>query len=50
LLSQFFEKRVAAAGVPKLPFHGLRHMHATLGFDAGVSPRVMQERLGAELP
>jgi len=45
-LSQFFETRVAAAGVPRLSIHGARHTHATLGLAAGVSPRVMQERLG----
>jgi integrase len=45
-LSQFFEKRVARAGLPALPFHGLRHTHATLGLAAGVEAKVMQERLG----
>jgi len=38
-LSQFFEKRVAGAGVPPLPLHGLRHTHATLGLAAGSSRR-----------
>jgi integrase len=45
-LSQFFETRVAATKLPPLSLHGTRHTHATLGLAAGVSPRVMQERLG----
>ena len=45
-LSQFFETRVAATSLPRLSLHGTRHTHATLGLAAGVSPRVMQERLG----
>ena len=36
----------ARAGVPRLPFHGLRHTHATLLMKAGVHPKVVAERLG----
>lgn len=36
----------AAAGVPRVRLHDLRHTHATLGLAAGVPAKVMQERLG----
>jgi integrase len=45
-VSKMFEKLVAAAGLPKLSLHGLRHTHATAGLRAGIPARVMQERLG----
>lgn len=45
-LSQFFETRVASTTLPRISLHGTRHTHATLGLAAGISPRVMQERLG----
>lgn len=31
---------------PPIPVHGLRHTWATLALQAGVHPRVVQERLG----
>jgi integrase len=34
------------AGVPVLRFHDLRHTAATLALEAGVHPKVVQERLG----
>jgi integrase len=37
---------VARTDVPRISLHGARHTHATIGLAAGVSPRVMQERLG----
>lgn len=37
---------VSAAGLPALSPHGLRHTHATLLLEAGVHPKVVQERLG----
>jgi len=33
-------------GKPMLTFHGLRHVHGTELFRAGVHPKVVQERLG----
>lgn len=36
----------AKAGVPRIPFHGLRHTHATLLLLANVAPKVVSERLG----
>jgi len=41
-----FIKLVMATGVPRIPFHGLRHTHATLLMGAGVHPKVVSERLG----
>jgi integrase len=32
--------------LPPLPFHGLRHSHATALLRAGVPAKVVQERLG----
>jgi len=34
------------AGLPDLPFHSTRHTAATLALEAGVNPKVVQERLG----
>jgi integrase len=45
-LSDAFEWRVRAAGLPRLRFHDLRHTHASLGLAAGVPVKVMSERLG----
>ncbi len=33
-------------GLPVIPLHGLRHSYATCGLEAGIAPKVMQERLG----
>ena len=35
----------AIDGLPSIPFKNLRHTHATLLLSAGVSPKVIQERL-----
>ena len=45
-LSQQFKTLVGAAGLPWITLHGLRHTHATLMLQAGVHPKVVQERLG----
>jgi integrase len=44
--SEAFERHAAAAGLPKLSLHSLRHTHATLSLRAGVHPKVVSERLG----
>jgi len=36
---------VTMAGLPKLTIHGLRHTHATILMEKGVSPKVVSERL-----
>lgn len=41
-----FAAHVRAAGLPPIPFHGLRHTHATLALRAGIHPKVVSERLG----
>jgi integrase len=46
VLSRLFERRVEAAGLPTLSLHGVRHTYATLALEAGVHPRVVQQRLG----
>jgi integrase len=45
-LSGFFERLVAAADVPRIRLHDLRHTHASLALAAGVHPKVVSERLG----
>ena len=37
-------------GLPKLTIHGLRHTHATILMEKGVSPKVVSERLGHTRP
>lgn len=49
-LAQRFERLVAAAGVPTIRFHDLRHTHATLLLKAGVPPHVVAQRLGHASP
>jgi integrase len=44
--SEAFERHVAAAGLRRIPLHGLRHTHATLALQAGVHPKVVADRLG----
>ena len=39
-------KHFKNAGVPNVRFHGLRHTHATLMLNAGMSPKDLQHRLG----
>jgi len=41
-----FARLMIRMHVPTVSFHQLRHSHAILGLAAGVSPKVMQERLG----
>jgi integrase len=40
------EKLCATAGVPTIRLHDLRHTMATVALEAGVHPKVVQERLG----
>jgi integrase len=44
--SRTFSEQVARHGLPPLSVHGLRHTWATLALQAGVHPKVVQERLG----
>jgi len=45
-LNYRFEKLIAAASVPAIRFHDLRHTSATLLLAQGVHPKIVQERLG----
>ena len=44
--SREFDRRVTRWHLPKLTLHGVRHTWATQALQAGVHPRVVQERLG----
>lgn len=44
--SRMFARHVDAAALPVIPLKNLRHTHATLALQAGVHPKVVQERLG----
>ena len=41
-----FDRLVRASGLPRLTLHGLRHSHCSLALQAGVHPKVVQERVG----
>jgi integrase len=41
-----FRKVLEDAGIPRIRFHDLRHSHASHLLQAGVHPKIVQERLG----
>lgn len=45
-LLRHFYSACERAGVPKIPFHALRHTHATIMLKQGVHPKIVSERLG----
>ena len=45
-VSKCFNAAVRKALLPRIRLHDLRHTHATLALQAGVHPKVVQERLG----
>ena len=45
-LDTAFHRDLAAAGLPEVRFHDLRHTHASLLIAAGVHPKAIQARLG----
>ena len=45
-VSEMFLRRVRRYGLERLTLHGLRHTWATIAFEQGVHPRVVQERFG----
>ncbi|MDP9334604.1 MAG: tyrosine-type recombinase/integrase [Actinomycetota bacterium] len=45
-----FQAALRQAGLPRIRLHDLRHTHATLAIQAGVSPKVISERLGHHTP
>jgi integrase len=46
LLTKAFSRMMASMNTPAIRFHDLRHSHATQLLEAGVHPKVVQERLG----
>jgi integrase len=46
VVSNQFRKAVARHDMPYLSVHGLRHTWATLALQAGIHPKIVQERLG----
>jgi integrase len=46
LVRRSFRPLLRRAQLPRIRFHDLRHTHATLLLQAGVHPKVVQERLG----
>jgi len=45
-LTRSFARVIDKADLPKIRLHDLRHTYATLALQAGVHPKVVQERLG----
>jgi integrase len=45
-IRQRFDRLAAAAGLPRITFHDLRHSYATGALKAGISPKVISERIG----
>lgn len=45
-LSSKLKAMCREAGVPQRNFYSLRHTHATILFEAGIHPKIVQERLG----
>ncbi|HET9501240.1 MAG TPA: site-specific integrase [Marmoricola sp.] len=45
-VTDLFHKHCSAAGLPRIRLHDVRHSYATAALIAGVSPKVISERLG----
>ena len=45
-VSRAFDRAIAAAKLPRIRLHDLRHTHASLALAAGINPKVISERLG----
>ena len=45
-ITQRFDRLAAAAGLPRITFHDLRHSYATGALKAGINPKVISERIG----
>ena len=50
LLKNSYYPLLARIGLPRLPFHNLRHTAATLLLAAGTHPKIVAERLGHSTP
>ena len=45
-IRQRFNRLAVAAGLPRITFHDLRHSYATGALRAGISPKIVSERIG----
>ena len=45
-ITALFHKHCAEAGLPKIRLHDVRHSYATAALAAGISPKIISERLG----
>ncbi len=45
-MTSLFGKHLKAAGLPKIRLHDVRHSYATAALRAGISPKIVSERLG----
>src|SRR4029453_12204978 len=45
-ITALFHKHCQAAGLPRIRLHDVRHSYATAALKAGISPKVISERLG----
>jgi integrase len=45
-IRQRFDRLAAAAGLSRITFHDLRHSYATGALKAGISPKVVSDRIG----
>jgi len=45
-LSQKFDRLVGRLGLPRIPFHGLRHGYASMSLSVGVPTKVVSDRMG----
>lgn len=46
ILNRSFKPLIEASGVPRIPFHGLRHSHATMLLQLGENIKIISDRLG----
>jgi len=45
-ITALFHKHCAAAGLPRIRLHDVRHSYATAALKAGIPPKIISERLG----
>ncbi len=50
LISDWFARAAAAAGLPTIPFHSVRHSYATASLEAGMPVMILSARLGHSTP
>jgi len=45
-ITALFHRHCQAAGLPRIRLHDVRHSYATAALKAGISPKIISERLG----